>query len=295
MTFADDGMLVTGDEAGTLRRWSAADGSAIGAPLVDRVGPVRSLVNVPTPTLTVLVSAGGEVNWGGDGRLRRWNLASATPVVPDLDTGHNGRSRCEAAPFDGRTVVVSGGNSGELMMWDPDSGELIRRAETGRYPVSGLAVGTVLGRTVVAISRDIIDPMRFWDVDSWSEVDLAAEDLQFHTVRGLVIDRLARATLVTVDGDHSLHLSRLTQRTWRPHRVHHPAPVTAVAVASVPQPIVVAAYHDRTVRLINPTTGSLLAEPLEFEESVRALAIGVDGSIAAGFGIDVAIVTPELP
>jgi hypothetical protein len=105
---------------------------------------------------------------------------------------------------------------------------------------------------------------------------------------------LGRPTLVCVDADNTLCLARLTQRTWQSHRFDHPAPVIAVAATFVPRPIVAAAYDDRTVRLIDPTTGSLLAEPLEFPESVQALAISVDGSIAAAFGVDVAVITPEL-
>jgi WD40 repeat protein len=300
VTFALDGeedLVITGDRAGTLRRWRSRDGQAVGGPLAHRADPVSCLVTAPVGQRSVLFSAGGDVSASQDGTLRRWDPRHGTPAGPPLNGGHNGESTClAAARVDGRAIMLSGGNSGFLSAWDAVTGERIWHEATGRYPATGLAVGQVLGRPMALVSRVLLAPLYCLYLDDWSPAGLTTEGEYFYDrVRGLA-ETAAGPVLVTTDGDRDLRLWTLDATTWRGQVCRYePASVTAVAVTSQPVAVIAAGYADSTVSFLNPATGDPLASPIRLPEPAGALAFGPSGELAACYGTDVALFSPAVP
>lgn len=299
VTFASDGageLVITGDGAGTLLRWRSSDGQAVGGPIADRADRVSSLVTAPAGKRSVLFSAGGDVNGSKDGALRRWDPQHGTPVGLPLDSCHNGMSTCLAtATVDGRAIMLSGGNSGCLSAWDANTGERVWHETTGRYQVSGLAAGQVLGRPMALVSRVLLDPLYCLYLDDWSPAGLTTEGEHFFDCVCGLAETKAGPVLVTIDGDRDLCLWTLDATTWRRQALRNEsAPVTAVAVTSHPLPVIAAGYADNTVSFLAPMTGDPLAPPIRLPEPARALAFSPFGELAACYGTDVALFPPVL-
>jgi WD40 repeat protein len=293
--FVHEDLLVTADSVGTLRRWRGGDGRPIGSPVNDRIGPVRDLAAVRVGGGGTVLLTAGSAHDGDDSALRRWDPFTGERVGPVIDAGHCGESkRLAVAEVDGRMTVLSGGNDGYLTMWDPTMGERLHHEETGRYPVSGLAVGQIHGRPVAVVSRMLLDPVRFFDLTDWSQPSLTVdeEDWRYDTVRGLVTSDGGGATMVTTDGDGTLRLWSLDGDSWRVRDFEYAAArVTAVAVTYLPRPMVAVAYADRTLMLVDPATATPTAKPVRLPQAATALAFSPAGDLAVCYGIDVAVLS----
>lgn len=286
----DGEVLVTGDMEGTLRRWRGRDGQPLGPPLADRTGPVRALAAWRDADRTMLATAGGDVNYGLDGDLRRWDLESGTRIGPVLP-GHGGQTHCVArAEAGGRSAFLSGGNDRFLSLWDAATGERVTHDETGKYPVDGLAVGQIDGRPTAVVSRAMHQPIRFFDLGDWGRLELTADaDWNSDTVYGLITSD-AGPMMVTASGEPAVRVWALDRRVWRVRaHVRAAAPWSAIAVIGRPPPTLAIGYADGALELLDPVTLTPLAAAAELPEPASHLAFSESGDLAACYGIDVAV------
>ena len=286
----DGEVLVTGDGEGTLRRWRGRDGQPAGPPLADRTGPVRALAAWRDADRTVLATAGGDVNYGLDGDLRRWDLTRGTRIGPALP-GHGGVThRVALAEAGGRSVFLSGGNDRFLSLWDAATGEQVGHDETGKYPVDGLAVGQIDGRPTAVVSRAMHQPIRFFSLADWGQLELTGDaDWNSDIVYGLIAGD-AGPMMVTAGREPAVRVWALDGRVWRVRaRVYAAAQRSAIAVTGRPRPMLAIGYADGALELLDPVTLTPLAAAAELPEPASELAFSESGDLAACYGIDVAV------
>jgi WD40 repeat protein len=292
----DGEVLVTGDMEGALLRWRGQDGQPAGPPLADRTGPVRAVTAWRGVDRTVLATAGGDVNYGLDGDLRRWDLDRGTRIGAALP-GHGGvTDRVAQAEIGGRSVFVCGGNDRFLSVWDAATGERVGHAETGKYPVGGLAVGPINGRLTAAVSRAMHQPIRFFSLPDCGQLELTGDaDWNSDTVYGLITSDVG-PMLVTADGASAVRVWTLDGRVWRVLALHRAATGrSAIAVTGRPRPMLAIGYDDGALELLDPVTLTPLTEAAQLPEPVSQLAFSESGNLAACYGIDVAVFTSGTP
>lgn len=131
--------IATGDVAGTIAVWSAADGAAQGG-VVGHRGGINALAFDRTT----------EAIWsaGSDGLVKCWRL----PFVPLVAlTGHTQPIRAVAAAADGR-VAVTGGQDQSVRLWDGTTGQGLRScAGQPAGPIAAVAA-TSDGSLVAAVT-----------------------------------------------------------------------------------------------------------------------------------------------
>lgn len=120
--------LVTGDDTGGLRVWSATEGSADAVAADAHRGAVQAITVIGDRVLSA----------GSDGVLRLWSADLSRQQEMQLDGGFVD----VAANADGTTVVAIGRN-GQILRWTPDAG-------------STEVIATLDGARSVALSGDIL-------------------------------------------------------------------------------------------------------------------------------------------
>ncbi len=169
----------------------------------DQPGSVHSVTVLPQPDGRRLIAFGD-----GDGRVRIWDAATATPVghkLPSPAAANEVETINTVATLprpDGRHLVVGGGHDGTLRIWDPVNCEQVGPPLTGHTgPVTALAIlpRPHGGHLIVSGSADTT--VRIWDPATGQPV---GEALTGHDeeVRALAVAPLADGRHLIVSGDH---------------------------------------------------------------------------------------------
>ena len=147
---APDGsvILVSGGLDGTIRRWDASSGTAIGKSMTGHIGAVQALTIWTTPDGPILASG------GDDGTIRRWDATSGAPIGEPLIAHVGGVGALIAwADPEGNVLLASGGRDGVIRVWDTTSGEMLTRVFVEPIRLRGLAdrpaARDLLGRTAL--------------------------------------------------------------------------------------------------------------------------------------------------
>ena len=106
------------------------------------------------------------ISGGADGTVRRWDLATGTPIGGPI-TGHDGSVNAVAVgELEGRPVIISGGADETVRRWDLASTELIGDPiEALCKTVNAVAAAELDGRPVI-ISGNADGTVRRWDLAS---------------------------------------------------------------------------------------------------------------------------------
>jgi len=237
---------------GTVRVWSTADGTAVGAPLTVHGGSVQAVAAGVLPDGAPVIISGDSGGFGvSDGMVRVWQTADGTPVGAPL-SGHAGLVTAVAAGTlpDGTPVIISGGNDGTVRVWRMADGTPVGAPLTGHDRVVGaVAAGALPDGTPVVISGG--SGGSYCTVQVWRTADgtPVGEPLTGH-------DR-----------------------------------VYAVAAGALPDgtPVVISGGSGAAVWVWRTADGTLVGEPLEQGGSVYAVAAGAlpDGTpviISGGSG-----------
>jgi WD40 repeat protein len=112
------GVIVSGDEAGRIRRWDAANGDPIGESIVGHASKVHIIEALPAAGTPLFASSDQE------GVLRRWDAVTGAPAGTPIVTGTDVYAL--ATPSVGGTgLLLAAGADENVRAWEADSGDPI--------------------------------------------------------------------------------------------------------------------------------------------------------------------------
>ncbi|WP_186567958.1 WD40 repeat domain-containing protein [Streptomyces sp. T12] len=107
----DSGMVVAGDDAGFIRRWSLATGREIGEPILAHASQVRIIETLQGVTDPLFVSC------DQDGSMQKWNAVSGVPIGRPIESGSEVYS-LSAAKVGDAAVMFTAGEDEIVRMYD---------------------------------------------------------------------------------------------------------------------------------------------------------------------------------
>lgn len=276
-------VAISGGDA-TIRVWDLASGRPVADPLAgDQDGSIYAYA-VAAAELDgrPLIAAGGD-----DGIVRVWDLATSVPVGAPLvgredeDEELDEVSALAAGTWQGRSMIISGGVSGTIRVWDLAVNQPLRRLIRGHSGVvSGVALVTLQGRPVI-VSGSQDGTVGVWDLATGEPVlgPLSGHDYGVDTVAVGV--RLGRQVIVSGSYDRTIRVWDLAtgEPALGPLTGHDDA-VYALAVAELgSRSVIVSGSGDHTVRVWDMASGEPVGEPFTGHTGpVNALATArVDG------------------
>ena len=181
--------------------------------------------------------------------------------------------------LEGRPVVVSGGDEGQVRVWDLVGAEPVYEPRVGHSDsVTALAVGMLETQSII-VSGSSDHTIRFWDLATG--VSLPDEIIVNGAVHSLAIGtRGGRPVVVAGMSDNTVGIWDLSSHMpVRPPLLGHDNRVYAVATGTVEgRQIIVSGSRDGTVRVWDLDTGEPIGPALhDPTDSVNAIAIGVIG------------------
>ncbi|GJF31832.1 hypothetical protein KNE206_45320 [Kitasatospora sp. NE20-6] len=285
-----DGVVVSVDEGGTLVARRAADGTLLTVPLATEVVVTRSLA-AWTDNGRPHAATGSGSRHDPDPHLYRWDLAAGGPSgAPDRTDSDIVRWAVHRRLRTGDALVVHG--YGDITFLNPPDGAVLAAipvdTETG---TTGFVVSTVDGHVTAALSS-YDEPARLFDLDDPSPTSEIVPGTEDHPLLALLDGRL-----VTVHSEYTAEgatVLRTWDRTGRPAGPELDGPAAVTAVAGIRWPELYVARADRTLTLIDLSTGRPSARPLLLPGAAVCLAATADGGVVVGFGQDVALVRPPV-
>lgn len=284
-----------------------ASGSAKGVGVWDS----RTEKSVASIHISTQVVAFGQVDknmilaTGDDeGIVRLWDPFSGQPALRSHRLPHGVVLESHVAPVrsvafgqvDGRPVVATGSDDYTARLWDPTTGQLLRKPLAGhRNSVRSVAFGQVDGYTVLATGSGDAT-VRLWDVATGQPVGLPLEKHEGAVYSVAFGQDNGRVVLATGSADATVRLWDVV--TGRPvatgHRVAAPfnrfaRPVRAVAFGRIHEVSALAACSDdATVRLWY-TDSEMEPDGVRCPEAVAGLAFLPDGRLALAIGSSVVL------
>ena len=326
-SISEDGkLIVSGHEDGTVRRWNAISGEAVGMPMSGHTQPVCSVAirgnlivsgsldkslyrwNASSgeaidsalrghkrAVLSVAISADGKliVSGSNDKTIRRWDAATGELVGSPI-LGHSSGVRVLAISFDGE-VILSGSIDKTVQRWKAKTGEAIGEPLRGHNgEINGLAISED-GRCIVSSSGDC--DVRLWNALSGEAIGLPLRGHE-SSVSGIAISR---------DGNLVLSGSfDMTVRQWdvsaqgnvseqyrlsivREENLFCPKKNVLSVVVCANGKLAVSSSNDNTVQRWDILTGEAVGRPMlghTGRGGVHCVAISRDGTLIVTGGSD---------
>ena len=264
LTFSPTGeQLATGFLDGTVRLWDRQTGTIVGELQGHRMGV---LAIAWSPSGEHLVTGTGDDRaplhfQQKNGELKLWDPSRRECIC----TFPNVPSQVNCVAFAGSRWVVSGGNAGEVLVWDTTTGLQVRRLGTQVGPIRDLAIASDPLR-VVAACQD--GTSRVWNVETGEE--LATFRGHEGAVTAVSLEP-ATGRLATGGWDGTIRLWELSQpieranlgvHPWTILEIHHPADGQSVVTVDYTTVHVFDSHTRRELRTIRPghwTTSSALS------------------------------------
>ena len=183
MAYVSSGALVTGDDAGTLRRFSPGSAEVGTTHQHAHAGRIMGVAASPDGDLVATV--------GSDGRARLWNADDLSPHGKAMDTAAAGGGDVTFTPSGDRVVVASGR---WVTVWSTD-GDRLNGFEAGSDVIWGVAVSPD-GSLVATASAD-----RTVAVWALAEPDVAQHRLGHSGVATDVVFSADADSLITTSRD----------------------------------------------------------------------------------------------
>ncbi|MGL5825374.1 MAG: P-loop NTPase fold protein, partial [Nocardioides sp.] len=280
------GVVVSGCGDGTVRRWDATTGEAIGGPLIGHAGPVEAIALGCVDGRDLIVSG------SDDATVRRWDAATGEAIGQPL-TGHTGVVwSVSHDTVSGKEIIVSAGGDGTVRRWDAATGEAIGQPLTGHTgAVWSVRLGGVGGRKMIVSAGGDDGTLRRWDAATGEAI---GQPLTGHTGRVWSVamgSADSRDVIVSAGGEDGT-IRRWDATTGRPigiPLVGHTDGVVSVALDSIAggQNVIVSGSEDGTVQRWDAATGKPIGIPLIGHTSaVLGIALGsvddLDVIVSAG-------------
>ena len=279
-TLADDrAVVVTAGGDGGIRIWDVLRGVLIRAISHAHSGGILGLAAGSLEDGTPIVVSAGE-----DYAVRVWNLAANDDTAMTTFTAHKAPVRGVAVAHLRRgTTVVTGDAHGTVRLWDPQSGQEVRKAYD-RYRTQVTAITVIrLGDATHVVTARISG-----DVHVWSLVPPIPRVLTHHwgtrAVRALATATFGeRPMIVSAGDDGAIYVwDPAIQDARRDALAVHTYGIWALAVAEVNgRPVIVSAGADKTARVWDAANGTPIGAPFTGHDAkIRSLAVTDAGNRA---------------
>ena len=241
----------------------------------------RSLDNVGSVNAIALSPDGQTLVSASFGTIRIWNVRTGR-LVRTLNSVHSKKSVKTLAVSPDSSMLVSGGDDNNVIMWDLKTGRRVRTIPAHKAAVNAIAFSRD-GQTLASGSDD--KTIRLWNVRTGSRL----RTLSGHAggVNAIALSRDGK-TLASGSQDKTMRLWNLDTGEVRRIITGHEGPVNAVAFSPNGQ-IVASASTDNTIRLSNVQDGKRTRTFKGHSSWVRTIAFSPDSRTLISGGGDIIV------
>ncbi len=241
----------------------------------------RSLDNVGSVNAIALSPDGQTLVSASFGTIRIWNVRTGR-LVRTLNSVHSKKSVKTLAVSPDSSMLVSGGDDNNVIMWDLKTGRRVRTIPAHKAAVNAIAFSSD-GKTLASGSDD--KTVRLWNVRTGSRL----RTLSGHAggVNAIALSRDGK-TLASGSQDKTMRLWNLDTGEVRRIITGHGGPVNAVAFSPNGQ-IVASASTDNTIRLSNVQDGKRTRTFKGHSSWVRTIAFSPDSRTLISGGGDIIV------
>ena len=257
--------MVSVGEDGLVRLWDLRSGGLIRARRA-HTGWIYATAISPDGQLVATA--------GDDGLVRIWRSHTGEAVT--ALAAHSRRIR--TLVFAPSGLLLSGGEDGQIRVWDLGSRSLIRSLETPGVPIWSMAIDCT--QNIVAVGGED-QAIRLYDLQTGQLLDSAEADADW--VRVVAFAR-SRPLLVTASGDGPVRFWDVRDRTLSPAGEQHVESRVRCAAFTLDDEAVVTGTEDASLLLLPSTPGKPVTStpPLEGVDWIRAVALSGEGRVIAG-------------
>ncbi|MBG0814361.1 hypothetical protein HS045_09110 [Planomonospora sp. ID82291] len=291
---ADGRYLVSADSGGEVQLHDLATGQRIGGPVHDG-GGVGQVAVVVIDDRPLVITGSGE-----EGTVRMWDPVTGRRTGEVLtDAGY--APALATATLDGRPVVIAGCLDDTVRLWDPTTGQALGSPLVEECRLLSAAAASFHDRTVAVTVTDPDGDNDYGTVHVWEAGTGRRIGVPFGDGCEVSLAAVAsvgeRLVVVTKGWDH-------TVRIWDPLTGRQTGAPVADDVRA--HALVTSTVHGRAVaacgewwdghgrvRVWDLETGRQTGPALVFPARIATLAATVSGSLAVGFGSDIAVLDPR--
>nr|WP_042178049.1 hypothetical protein [Kibdelosporangium sp. MJ126-NF4]CEL12943.1 Probable serine/threonine-protein kinase pkwA [Kibdelosporangium sp. MJ126-NF4]CTQ98628.1 Probable serine/threonine-protein kinase pkwA (EC 2.7.11.1) [Kibdelosporangium sp. MJ126-NF4] len=265
-------VLVSGGSGVVLQLWDLATHQHIEPPIVigNRDTDVNELTSATVPTeldgRPVIVTLGSKPGASSFSRwVRVWDVAGRRMLGQPIEPAKTVYS-VAVGQVDGRTVIVTGGIDGTVLVWDLATHEQIGESfKAHADAVRSMTFGTLDGKPVIVTGGAKADPtVRLWDLTARQAIGQALSAHTDDVVSVALGEAGGKPVVVSSSADFSVRVWDVNSFTAiAPPLLGHTDQILSVAMGRLDsRPVVVAAGRDNLVRVWDLVTHKSVGRPL---------------------------------
>lgn len=203
---AGNAVIVTVGADGTIRRWEAGSGAAIGVPIEGCSGELNAVALGEVKGRAVIITS------GEDGTVRRWDAKSGEAIGAPLRIASPEITAVALGQLGGRTIIVAANHTftrvreerkwvAEVQQWDAETGSALGAPITLLGPWGkAVALGKFGVRDVIALASSD-DKLLVWDAKTGAEISASIEGYFSKTDAVAVVCLPREIVIFTGNGD----------------------------------------------------------------------------------------------